>query len=290
MVSKIVKKSANRRRNRGKSSAKKAAVEVSSAVLASLFTCPRRLVKLFAKLARIGTPNRHKGFKILKKAQVHEAEPESEPGSGNPLCRKLSFEPPLPPLFYPETMTVILDLDETLVHAQADPPPEKFDFIVRPKIDGIEMNFYVLKRPGVDELLEKLGAMYEVVVFTAGLREYASLVLDRLDRKRSISHRLYRDSCKEVDGKFVKDLSGLGRDLSRVVIVDDNPNSYIFQPENAVPVRPFVDDMADRELGTLVEFFEGLDCEDMRDAVKKFVGCGGGGGGDGGGSKDGKAV
>ena len=134
------------------------------------------------------------------------------------------------------------------------------------------MNFYVLKRPGVDQLLASLAERFEVVVFTAGLKEYASLVLDLLDTNAVISHRLYRDSCKEVDGKFVKDLSDLGRDMRRVVIVDDNPNAYAFQPENAIPIRPFTDDLSDRELGRLVDFFEWSDCfDDMRDAVKQFV-------------------
>ena len=123
----------------------------------------------------------------------------------------------------------------------------------------------------MDELLEKLGEKFEIVVFTAGLREYASLVLDMLDKKGIISHRLYRDSCKEIDGKFVKDLSDLGRDLKRVVIVDDNPNAYFLQPENAIPMIPFIDDLADAELENLVQFLEGCDSfEDMRDAVKQY--------------------
>uniref|UniRef100_A0A6N2KGC4 FCP1 homology domain-containing protein n=1 Tax=Salix viminalis TaxID=40686 RepID=A0A6N2KGC4_SALVM len=182
------------------------------------------------------------------------------------ICRVLSFNERLPPLISPDKRTVFLDLDETLIHSKADPPPQKFDFVVRPKIDGETMNFYVLKRPGVDAFLEALGAKYEVVVFTAGLKEYASLVLDRIDTKGLISHRLYRDSCKEIDGKYVKDLSEMGRDLGRVVIVDDNPNSYNYQPRNAIPVKPFIDDLGDSEL-------EKCDCfEDMRDAVKEYFG------------------
>lgn len=134
------------------------------------------------------------------------------------------------------------------------------------------MNFYVLKRPGVDELLESLAAKFEVVVFTASMKEYASLVLDRLDRNRLISHRLYRDSCREVDGKFVKDLSEIGRDLKRVVIVDDNPNSYANQPDNAIPIRPFIDDLGDQELRKLIRFFEVSDFyDDMRNAVKQYL-------------------
>ncbi|KAL6206753.1 PREDICTED: carboxy-terminal domain RNA polymerase II polypeptide A small phosphatase 1-like [Fragaria vesca subsp. vesca] len=274
MVSKFMKKSpsksiATKRRHHRRSSAKKAATAASTAVLSSLITCQRRLIKLFNKLARVGTPNRHKGFKILKKTAAHDP---TRPEPTAPVRRELFLAGgPLPPQESPEKKTIVLDLDETMIHSQAGAPPENYDFVVRPRIDGMVLDFYVLKRPGVDEMLEKLGEKYEVVVFTAGLREYASLVLDRLDRKRVISHRLFRDSCKEVDGKFVKDLSGLGRDLRRVVIVDDNPNSYSLQPENGVPVRPFLDDMADRELGKLVEFFEGEQCEDMRDAVKDYV-------------------
>lgn len=140
-------------------------------------------------------------------------------------------------------------------------------------IDGVKVDFYVLKRPYVDEFLEILSKKFEIVVFTAGIEEYASLVLSRLDRKSAISHRLYRDSCREIEGKFVKDLGDLGRELKRVVIVDDNPNSYVLQPENAIPIVPFTDDVCDGELRRLVEFFDGYcdGVEDLRDAVKMYL-------------------
>lgn len=169
--------------------------------------------------------------------------------------------------------TIILDLDETLVHSKTDPPPENYDFIIHPRIDGQIVPFYVLKRPGVDELLKKASERFEVVVFTAGLREYASLVLDLLDPTGEvISHRLYRDSCREVDGRFVKDLSEVGRDLGRVAIVDDNPGSYALQRENAVPIKPFVSDLDDKELEKVMEFFKvAVLFDDMRDAVRSFL-------------------
>ncbi|EEF40131.1 carboxy-terminal domain RNA polymerase II polypeptide A small phosphatase 1 [Ricinus communis] len=289
MVSKALKKTPTKsikdrrgchRRQKKKSPAKTHCIGASSnAIFASInktiYSCKRRLAKIFSKLARISTPNsRYKGYKILKngvKDRKREQEPDVEKDG---ICRVLFFNEKLPPLISPNKRTVFLDLDETLVHSKADPPPHVFDFVVRPNIDGEFMNFYVLKRPGVDEFLEALAAKYEVVVFTAGLKAYASLVLDRLDEKGLISHRLYRDSCREVDGKFVKDLSEMGRDLKRVVIVDDNPNCYTFQPDNAIPIKPFIDDLRDGELGKLAKFFNGCDgVEDMRNAVKQFV-CG----------------
>ncbi|XP_058100905.1 uncharacterized protein LOC131245444 [Magnolia sinica] len=251
-----------RRKTPLKSVAKASAIVVSS-INRSIYTCRRRLLKIFTKLTIIGTPKRRKdGFRLLKKAFG-----EKGPAPACPIPQK-----PLPPSAYPEKKTVFLDLDETLIHSKADPPPEKYDFVVRPMIDGEILNFYVLKRPGVDKLLEEISKSFEIVVFTAGLEEYASLVLDRLDPKGMISHRLYRDSCKEMEGKFIKDLSELGRDLKRAVIVDDNPNAYVFQPGNAVRVNPFIDDLGDQELERVMKFLEIADCfEDMRDAVAYYL-------------------
>lgn len=255
----------NHRRWRRKTPIKNV-VAASSAALA---TIRRRITKLFSKIARLTSTNKKTtSYKILRKTtEQHELDA---------IRRTLVFDggdavPLLPPSLTLRK-TVFLDLDETLIHSKPSPAPERFDFVVRPVIDGEPMDFYVLKRPGVDELLESLAAKYEVVVFTAALKEYASMVLDRLDRNRFVSHRLYRDSCRHVDGKLVKDLSEVGRDLKRVVLVDDNPNSFANQPDNAIPIRPFVDDIFDRELWKLKSFFDGSDCyDDMRDAVKHYV-------------------
>ncbi|XP_042477932.1 CTD small phosphatase-like protein [Macadamia integrifolia] len=276
-INKTPTKSVKDRRNRRrKKSPLKHVSNVVASINRSFFICQRRLVKIFNKLAKIGTPShRKRGFQILKKCKIEdeeEAEAAAAEIASSPVCRSLFHSNGLPPLSCPEKKTVFLDLDETLIHSKPDPPPERYDFVVRPRIEGEFIDFYVLKRPGLEELLDAIGEKFEIVVFTAGLKEYASLVLDKIDPKGLISHRLYRDSCKEMDGKFVKDLSEMERDLSRVVIVDDNPNAYMFQPENALTVRPFVDDIQDQELQRVIRFFEFADCfEDMRDAVKNYI-------------------
>eukprot|EP01018_Ginkgo_biloba_P015259 Gb_30135 [translate_table: standard] len=167
--------------------------------------------------------------------------------------------------------TIVLDLDETLVHSSEEPLPH-YDFSIRSNIDGEIVTFYVLKRPGVDHLLIELVKNYELVLFTAAVKEYANPVVDEIDPQRSISHRLFRDSCREMSGKFVKDLSLLGRDLKKVIIVDDNPNAYMLQPQNAVPVSSFVDDLSDREIASVISFFKvGADYEDLREAIRHHV-------------------
>ncbi|EOY27906.1 hypothetical protein QUC31_012739 [Theobroma cacao] len=297
MVSKIIKRTPprsikrhrlNHCRRKTSPAKKNASFSVIASINKSIKTCHRRLVRLFSKLAHIATPSttkrRHKGFKLLKQEEEFD-----EFESNFIVPRALEFDRCLlPPLISETKRTIFLDLDETLVHSSPDPPPKMYDFLVRPHIEGQFMNFYVLKRPGVDRFLEEISKKYEVVVFTAGLKQYASQVLDKLDPKGLISYRLYRDSCKQVEGKFVKDLSEMGRDLGKVVIVDDNPNAYSLQPENAVPIRPFVEDGEDRELEKLVKFFEWCErFEDMRVAVKQyFSGGGGSGGGSTGGAED----
>lgn len=128
---------------------------------------------------------------------------------------------------------LVIDLDETLVHSSFK-PIENADFIVPVEIDGTLHKVYVLKRPHVDEFLKRMGQIYECVLFTASLAKYADPVADLLDKENIFKARLFRESCAFYRGNYVKDLSRLGRDLSRVIIIDNSPASYIFHPDNAV--------------------------------------------------------
>jgi len=144
--------------------------------------------------------------------------------------------------------TLVLDLDETLVHSSFRPVPNA-DFVIPVEIDGRCVDVYVLKRPHVDEFLAQVGPRFEVVVFTASLAKYADPLLDLLDaRTGAFRWRLFRDACVAFEGNYVKDLQCLGRPLSDSIIVDNSPHSYVFQPDNAVPVSTFIDDPADTEL------------------------------------------
>ncbi|XP_043842005.1 CTD small phosphatase-like protein isoform X2 [Dromiciops gliroides] len=165
---------------------------------------------------------------------------------------------------------MVIDLDETLVHSSFK-PISNADFIVPVEIDGTIHQVYVLKRPHVDEFLQRMGQLFECVLFTASLAKYADPVADLLDRWGVFRARLFRESCVFHRGNYVKDLSQLGRELSKVIIIDNSPASYIFHPENAVPVQSWFDDMADTELLDLIPFFEGLSREeDVYGMLQKF--------------------
>lgn len=108
----------------------------------------------------------------------------------------------------------------------------------------------------------------QVIVFTASLAKYADPLLDLLDRGAHVRWRLFRESCYPYEGNYVKDLTCLSRDLRHTVIVDNSPHSYIFQPFNAVPVRTWIDDMADRDLLDLLPILQMMaDADDVTTVV-----------------------
>ncbi|KAI0072499.1 NIF-domain-containing protein [Panus rudis PR-1116 ss-1] len=182
-------------------------------------------------------------------------------------------KPLLPPISpkHQGRKCLVLDLDETLVHSSLRPVPSP-DFIVPVEIEYTWHNFYVLKRPGVDNFLKRMGEIYEVVVFTASLAKYADPVLDRLDPERTVAHRLFRESCYNHRGNYVKDLSQLGRPVGETIIVDNSPASYIFHPHNAVPVSSWFSDIHDTELGDMCPFLADLaEADDVRGVLNPSV-------------------
>ncbi|KAJ2481171.1 hypothetical protein IWW56_001947 [Coemansia sp. RSA 2131] len=161
---------------------------------------------------------------------------------------------------------LVLDLDETLVHSsfrEVDQP----DFVVPVVLEGQEHSVYVVKRPGVDEFISVMGQYYEVVVFTASLSMYADPVLDLLDKRGVMHHRLFRESCNLYNGNYVKDLSRLGRDVSQSIIIDNSPASYAFHPNNAIGISTWLNDPMDTELRDLIPFLIDLTTVDDVSAV-----------------------
>lgn len=162
---------------------------------------------------------------------------------------------------------LILDLDETLVHSSFK-YLRTADFVIPVEIDDQVHNVYVIKRPGVDEFLKLVGRIYEVVVFTASVSRYGDPLLDVLDRHESIHHRLFRDSCYNYEGNYIKNLSQIGRPLSDLIILDNSPASYIFHPQHAVPISSWFSDIHDNELLDIMPLLEDLAQEKVPDVGK----------------------
>jgi len=125
------------------------------------------------------------------------------------------------------------------------------------------------------EFLSEVAKHYEIVLFTASLAKYADPLLDLLDVNHTIDYRLFRDSCVQIGYSYVKDLSRLGRKMSDMMIIDNSPQSYRFQPRNAIPITSWFDDPHDTELRDLVPVLQTTlkKCPDVReicDASKSY--------------------
>jgi RNA polymerase II subunit A small phosphatase-like protein len=164
---------------------------------------------------------------------------------------------------------LVLDLDETLVHSSFK-PVEKYDFVIPVEIEGTVYQVYVAKRPGVDEFMKKVGELFEVVIFTASLSVYATPLLDKLDIHKVIDWRLFRESCTYVQGTYVKDMCRMGRDMKRILIIDNSPHAFAFNPENAIPCESWFDDYEDVELYDLIPILTGLADESVEDIAAEL--------------------
>ena len=165
--------------------------------------------------------------------------------------------------------TLVLDLDETLVHSTLDAEPDMaqdhhFEFPV--EVGGNTHHVRVKQRPGMKAFLERVSQLYEVVIFTASQQVYAELLLNIIDpNHKFIRHRVFRDSCVYFEGNYLKDLTVLGRDLARTIIVDNSPQAFGFQLANGIPILTWYDDDNDAELLHLLPFLEELADDQVTD-------------------------
>ena len=167
--------------------------------------------------------------------------------------------------------TLILDLDETLVHSSFT-PFENNDIVLNVDFDGIMYNIYVLVRPGAKSFIKNISKYFEVVIFTASLSNYASPLLDILDNDHNIQYRLYREHCTFINGIYIKDLKRLNRNLKDLIIVDNSPLAYAFNTENGLPIKTWYEDPNDLELIKISKILEFLSkAKDVRNYIKKFV-------------------
>lgn len=126
------------------------------------------------------------------------------------------------------------------------------DFVLQITVQNMPFVVYVKKRAGCEFFLEELSKYYELIIFTASLAEYADPVMDKIDKNRVCSLRLFRENCTLYNGVFVKDMALMNRDLKDIIIIDNSETSFLFQPANAVHIKSYFDDAKDRELYRLI--------------------------------------
>lgn len=153
--------------------------------------------------------------------------------------------------------TLVLDLDETLIHFKNDLSKPKF-----------------LIRPYAYSFLKNLSSNFEIIIFTAAQKEYADWILDKIDSKNNIVHRLYREHCQMSKTSHLKDLGLLGRDLSKTIIVDNFAENFALHKENGICIKSWYGDLNDQVLVGLEKFLlqmAAADVDDVRPFMKQHI-------------------
>ncbi|KAG9292190.1 hypothetical protein G9A89_023910 [Geosiphon pyriformis] len=163
---------------------------------------------------------------------------------------------------YP-ALTLVINLDETLIYSTWDR----------------EHGWRTAKRPGVDYFLAYMSSLFEEVIFTSQPQYIAEQVVNKLDPLQLVPFKLFREATRYVEGKHVKDLSKLNRDLSKVIVMDSNPEAYALQPDNAIAVPPWKGDSSDTFLIDIIPFLEHIylnfylaDMKDVRPILTQYQG------------------
>ena len=173
--------------------------------------------------------------------------------------------------------TLVLDLDETLVHSVGEVGDNngsipKSDFTIQVPQNNSSHDVHVMVRPHVEEFLERMSKRYELVIFTASISKYANPLLNIVDKMGHVPFRLFREHCTLINTAFVKDLSLLGRDFKDIIILDNNPTAYSLNHYNGFPIKSWFDDKKDDELLKICPILEFLSyVPDVRDYIKKIV-------------------
>ena len=158
--------------------------------------------------------------------------------------------------------TLIIDLDETMA---------SFKFIDIKKGIGI-----LYLRPNLENFLEVIKDYYEIIPFTSASRDYADIALDLIEkneRKKYFDFRLYREHTTQFGTKYIKDLSKLGRDLSKVIIVDNLSQCFKLNKENGILISSFFgEDENDKALIELQKILIKIyyDNDDIRKGLIKY--------------------
>ncbi|CAD8091095.1 unnamed protein product [Paramecium sonneborni] len=172
----------------------------------------------------------------------------------------------LPEARIPKAKTLLLDLDETLIHSCSS--REIYQTCILAVSDqGEEARIYLNVRPFCQWFLQQMSLLYTIYVYTASSSAYANTIVKYLDPKGLwISGILSRQNCLETkNGFYIKDLRIIGnKQIKNMLIVDNLTHSFGFQIDNGIPILEWHNDKNDQELKYLATYLmEAADQEDL---------------------------
>ena len=153
---------------------------------------------------------------------------------------------------------LVLDIDETIVHSM-----------------NLPFGNYFLLRPGVINFLEEMSKLYEIIIFTCSQKIYADNILNKIDIDNNfISHRLYKNHVIYEKGKSVKKLNMIGRELNKIIFVDNIKSNAKYNLQNLCHVSTWIYDITDDEIIKLKFKLKSIATDNQyKDDIRKGLQC-----------------
>ncbi len=184
-------------------------------------------------------------FKILKLLEEYEKNKIEAPFIREPSNKKY---------------TIVLDLDETLINIE---------------FKELESNKCILHfRPGLFSFLTDIKPFCELITFTSASKEYAQPIINEIELKHKyFDYNFFREHSIIYGNDFVKDISRIGRDMKKIIIVDNMKENFRLNLENGIKIAPFNGDINDNilyELKNLIISFYQQGYEDLTLALHDY--------------------
>ena len=179
-----------------------------------------------------------------------------------PNYYKNKIPSPYLPFTCEKKYTLVLDITNTLINIKYGDPQGQ---ILIPNL-----------RPGIFSFLSAIKPLYELISFSSESKEFCDVIINEIEKnKKYFDFNLYKDHCTLYKNKLVKDISKLGRDLRKVIIVDDDENNFVLNKENGIKIKPFLGegdkyDTSLFELKKILLLFERLNLDDVRKGIKNY--------------------
>ena len=184
-------------------------------------------------------------FKILKLINEYEKNKVEPPFIKTPNKKKYS---------------VVFDLDETLINIE---------------FKDIANNKCILHlRPGLFSFLSDIKPYCELMTFTSASKEYAQPIINEIESKaKYFDYNFFREHSIIYGNDFVKDISRIGRDMKKIIIIDNMEENFRLNIKNGIKIKAFYGDQNDNILYELKKillkiFKQGY--EDLTSALENF--------------------
>ena len=174
---------------------------------------------------------------------------------------KSKIDPPFIKTPNKKKYTLVLDLDETLINVE---------------FKDMSNNKCILHlRPGLFWFLSKVKPFYELITFTSASKEYAQPIINEIElNSKYFDYTFFREHSVISGNDFVKDISRIGRDMKRIIIVDNMEQNFRLNKKNGIKIKPFYGEQNDKvlyELSKILVMIVKQGYDDLTVALQQYA-------------------